>query len=870
MSEFEIWNELGDIHYNTGAYDQAVLIYQKVIAIDPSYSKSYCNLASIFIHQERYTEAIPMLQKGIEFTDEAIGKACLWNQLGDAYRKLQDFGNAAISYRKAIELSPLDPVFQKNLAEIETSSQVVSSESIIGDAEETSLPPALDSANETIPGLGAIVRPDPSHSEPECSEGEALNSEILSNRPETAGRSASGNACWVYKENKTALLLEQHPLAAPEISPMILGSRILSTAAIEEGVADKSQSLENNNVLEQEISEEKGEALSSANEEPEILLSSDETSSLNQSEPAGSPKPTPRALLRLGILHWRKGEYERALQFLRIAIDSSTKSQNQFIEALCYKAIALVDTDLGKIEQAIHAYQSAANLAPENIFPWKNLGNLNCMLARYDDARAAFQEAIEHNPKDSASWNGLGDVYHSLGRNEDAIAAYQLGNVFENYVSEKDALTEFEMAIESDQGNPQVWNEAGNIYFGIGLYREAIDSYRKAVELDPSNATFLSSLAKAEKALGQENSESAPPALQILTGKSPKALQPQESDSIPRKSSGLPEAVVDMESEPSYWVFDKVTSPGFSQQPATPQVPAVEETLLTDSRPSLDTAPQTHVYQAFSSDQVPQDTGQNHINVLVQLSPRPLKPATGASVNPSNSNYGRGRTSEETIPSPNQTCSNEMESGAGTSSLGSAEDNQAANQPSLDLQTLEKDIAAYRRVTELNPKNDRAWDALGSMFESVGLHDEAIAAFEQAIALCPRKEVYHYHLGMAHAYQTHFDKAILALQRVIELNPDYVLAHCALAGYYRKLGMETEAQEHIKKARPSMINESEYNQACFESISGNADRAFSLLEIALEKDQFQPAMVRNDPDLDFIRTDPRFEVLIQRNRIINL
>ena len=202
--------------------------------------------------------------------------------------------------------------------------------------------------------------------------------------------------------------------------------------------------------------------------------------------------------------------------------------------------------------------------------------------------------------------------------------------------------------------------------------------------------------------------------------------------------------------------------------------------------------------------------------------------------------------------------------------LAPSKDDQAANPPSLDLHTLEKDIAAYRRVTELNPKNDRAWDALGSMFESVGLHDEAIAAFEQAIALCPRKEVYHYHLGMAHANQANFDKAILVLQRVVELNPDYVLAHCALAGYYRKLGMETKAQEHIQKARPSMQNESEYNQACFESISGNADRAFCLLEIALEKEQFQPAMVRNDPDLDFIRTDPRFEMLIQRNRIINL
>ena len=95
-------------------------------------------------------------------------------------------------------------------------------------------------------------------------------------------------------------------------------------------------------------------------------------------------------------------------------------------------------------------------------------------MARYDDARAAFQEAIEHNPKNSASWNGLGDVYHRLGHNDDAIAAYQLGNVFENYVNEKDALTDFEMIIESDQGNPLVWNEAGNIYFDIGAYNEAI------------------------------------------------------------------------------------------------------------------------------------------------------------------------------------------------------------------------------------------------------------------------------------------------------------------------------------------------------------------------------------------------------------
>ncbi len=110
----------------------------------------------------------------------------------------------------------------------------------------------------------------------------------------------------------------------------------------------------------------------------------------------------------------------------------------------------------------------------------------------------------------------------------------------------------------------------------------------------------------------------------------------------------------------------------------------------------------------------------------------------------------------------------------------------------------------------------------------------------------------------------HYDKAIQALQDVIALNPNYVLAHCALAAYYRRLGKEAEAQEHIAIARPSMEYEKEYNRACFESISGNTDLAFALLETALEKEQIQTAMLRSDPDLDFIRSDPRFVALLEK------
>ena len=165
--------------------------------------------------------------------------------------------------------------------------------------------------------------------------------------------------------------------------------------------------------------------------------------------PAGRmPKRPPirvqTACYRLGIKHWRQKEYERAIQFLETALSKVIRPKDNFLEALCYNAIALVETDLGKIVEAIQAYQSAASLAPEHIFPWNSLGNLNCMLDRYDDALAAFREGIEHNPKDPVSWNGLGDVYHKLGRFEDAITAYQLGNVFEKQALDEDPLKEYE------------------------------------------------------------------------------------------------------------------------------------------------------------------------------------------------------------------------------------------------------------------------------------------------------------------------------------------------------------------------------------------------------------------------------------------
>jgi tetratricopeptide (TPR) repeat protein len=101
-----LWNELGTIYSNTGAFDQAINAFKKAIELDRSYGWSYNNLAALFSRQGRFKEAISFYQKGLQFLGEARDKALLWNRLGDAYRRLNQHDRASAAYRKAMELDP--------------------------------------------------------------------------------------------------------------------------------------------------------------------------------------------------------------------------------------------------------------------------------------------------------------------------------------------------------------------------------------------------------------------------------------------------------------------------------------------------------------------------------------------------------------------------------------------------------------------------------------------------------------------------------------------------------------------------------------------------------------------------------------------
>jgi len=100
------WNELGNSYTNLKKFDNAIEAYKKAIEMNPKYGRPYSNLGFIYYRLGKYEVAIHLFKKSIDLLDTQDDKAISWNRLGDAYRRLGDYGNALVAYQNASEISP--------------------------------------------------------------------------------------------------------------------------------------------------------------------------------------------------------------------------------------------------------------------------------------------------------------------------------------------------------------------------------------------------------------------------------------------------------------------------------------------------------------------------------------------------------------------------------------------------------------------------------------------------------------------------------------------------------------------------------------------------------------------------------------------
>lgn len=113
------------------------------------------------------------------------------------------------------------------------------------------------------------------------------------------------------------------------------------------------------------------------------------------------------------------------------------------------------------------------------------------------------------------------------------------------------------------------------------------------------------------------------------------------------------------------------------------------------------------------------------------------------------------------------------------------------------------------------------------------------------------------------------NNAELELSAAIEKKPDYVEALSNRGVIYITLGKLNKAEEDLKRAvqiDPTHAN-SLYNLSCLYSLTKKLDLAADALSQSLSNGFNDTERLRNDPDLNLLRSTKQFSEILEKNKI---
>ncbi|MGH9371383.1 MAG: tetratricopeptide repeat protein, partial [Vicinamibacterales bacterium] len=245
----------------------------------------------------------------------------------------------------------------------------------------------------------------------------------------------------------------------------------------------------------------------------------------------------------------------------------------------------------------------------------------------------------------------------------------------------------------------------------------------------------------------------------------------------------------------------------------------------------------------------------------------------------------------------------------------------------LNLGRTDEAMTSVREAIRLEPDNGQAHQALArALWVGRGDFTAAIPEFERAIELNPDAGYTYLQLALLLAWEGQFARAEEVSKRAVELQDQYISGDAGLQvvganarlGYvyylqakyddalreyerglsfvassdhalkdrtaielnvkmgaaHHRQGRSTEAARHFQRAVKmfdSLVAKgaddpaTRYYIAVVHAMAGDSDRAFNSLErVATRLPALTVARMRRDPDLDTLRSDPRFDALINR------
>jgi len=205
--------------------------------------------------------------------------------------------------------------------------------------------------------------------------------------------------------------------------------------------------------------------------------------------------------VNLGGALCRQRSFSEAALVLRHALDrdgNNAEAAYNFGNAL---------QGLGRLPDAADQYQRATILRPDYADAWTNLGNVQKELGEFKLATAAYEAALGAQPDSVAALNNLSCLLRTLGRLEEAKVVLRRGLALNarHPFDELRAGSFDELRAGSFDGFSKLtagelragsilYNNLGNVLKDSGELDEAIDCFRRALELDPTDAATHSNL----------------------------------------------------------------------------------------------------------------------------------------------------------------------------------------------------------------------------------------------------------------------------------------------------------------------------------------------------------------------------------------
>jgi TolB-like protein/Tfp pilus assembly protein PilF len=170
------------------------------------------------------------------------------------------------------------------------------------------------------------------------------------------------------------------------------------------------------------------------------------------------------------------------------------------------------------------------------------------------------------------------------------------------------------------------------------------------------------------------------------------------------------------------------------------------------------------------------------------------------------------------------------------------------------------------RAARLDPRFSTVYFCLGFLHWAARRYEQAIETYEKAIELEPSNTLAHAFKGAAYQSKSLYEPAVAALQKSVQLSQGATSFVAVLGETYAKAGMRDAAQSTLRQLQDISKQQyvAPYVMALLTLALGRSDEAINCLEAGYRGRDPLMVLIKVDPRLDDLRSEPRFQDLLRR------